>query len=55
MGRFNAHERKLIRELVKQNEKLEAIKDLLVMMLDRRQFAEYQEMIQAFEENEQNE
>jgi|TARA_Y100000004_G_scaffold188110_1_gene241812 hypothetical protein len=69
MGRFNAHERKLIRELMRQNEllteqlkeqkdanlKLEDIKDILVMMLDKRQFKEYQEMIQAFEEDEQDE
>ena len=69
MGRFNAHERKLIRELMRQNEllteqlkeqkdanlKLEDIKDILVMMLDKKQFKEYQEMIQAFEEDEQDE
>ena len=69
MGKYNAHERALIRRLEEQNEllteqlkeqkdanlKLEDIKDILVMMLDKRQFKEYQEMIQAFEEDEQDE
>ena len=69
MGRFNAHERKLIRELMRQNEllteqlkeqkdanlKLEDIKDILVMMLDKRQFKEYQEMMDAFEGGEDGE
>ena len=69
MGKYNAHERTLIRRLEEQNEllteqlkeqkdanlKLEDIKDILVMMLDKRQFKEYQEMIQAFEEDEQDE
>ena len=52
MGKYNAHERALIRRLEEQNEllteqlkeqkdanlKLEDIKDILVMMLDKRQF-----------------
>ena len=51
MGKYNAHERALIRRLEEQNEllteqlkeqkdanlKLEDIKDILVMMLDKRQ------------------
>ena len=66
MGKYNAHERTLIRRLEEQNEllteqlkeqkeanlKLEDIKDILVMMLDKRQFKEYQEMIDAFEAGE---
>ena len=63
MVKYNAHETALIRKLEKQNQllteqlkeqknanlKLEDIKDILVMMLDKRQFEEYQEMIDAFE------
>ena len=66
MGKYNAHERTLIRRLEEQNEllteqlkeqkdanlKLEDIKDILVMMLDKRQFKEYLEMIDAFEAGE---
>ena len=66
MGKYNAHERTLIRRLEEQNEllteqlkeqkeanlKLDDIKDILVMMLDKRQFKEYQEMIDAFEAGE---
>ena len=66
MAKYNAHERTLIRRLEEQNEllteqlkeqkdanlKLEDIKDILVMMLDKRQFKEYQEMIDAFEAGE---
>ena len=66
MGKYNAHERTLIRRLEEQNEllteqlkeqkeanlKLEDIKDILVMMLDKRQFKEYQEMMDAFEAGE---
>ena len=63
MAKYNAHERTLIRRLEEQNQllteqlkeqkdanlKLEDIKDILVMMLDKRQFKEYQEMMDAFE------
>ena len=66
MAKYNAHERTLIRRLEEQNEllteqlkeqkdanlKLEDIKDILVMMLDKRQFKEDQEMIDAFEAGE---
>ena len=69
MGKYNAHERTLIRRLEEQNEllteqlkeqkdanlKLEDIKDILVMMLDKRQFKEYQEMMDAFEGGEDSE
>ena len=69
MGKYNAHERTLIRRLEEQNEllteqlkeqkdanlKLEDIKDILVMMLDKRQFKEYQEMMDAFEGGEDGE
>jgi hypothetical protein len=44
-----------LKEQKDANLKLEDIKDILVMMLDKRQFKEYQEMIQAFEEDEQDE
>ena len=66
MAKYNAHEKSLIRKLEEQNEllieqlkeqknanlKLEDIKDILVMMLDKRQFREYQEMIHAFDGGE---
>ena len=66
MVKYNAHEKSLIRKLEEQNEllieqlkeqknanlKLEDIKDILVMMLDKRQFREYQEMIRAFDGGE---
>ena len=69
MGKYNAHERALIRRLEEQNEllteqlkeqkdanlKLEDIKDILVMMLDKRQFKEYQEMMDAFDGGEDSE
>jgi len=69
MGKYNAHERALIRRLEEQNEllteqlkeqkdanlKLEDIKDILVMMLDKRQFKEYREMMDAFEGSEDGE
>ena len=69
MGKYNAHERALIRRLEEQNEllteqlkeqkdanlKLEDIKDILVMMLDKRQFKEYQEMMDAFDGGEDGE
>ena len=69
MGKYNAHERTLIRRLEEQNEllteqlkeqkdanlKLEDIKDILVMMLDKRQFKEYQEMMDAFDGGEDGE
>ena len=69
MAKYNAHERTLIRRLEEQNElrteqlkeqkyanlKLEDIKDILVMMLDKRQFKEYQEMMDAFEVGEDGE
>jgi len=66
MVKYNAHEKSLIRKLEEQNQllaeqlkeqkdanlKLEDIKDILVMMLDKRQFREYQEMIHAFDGGE---
>ncbi len=69
MAKYNAHERTLIRRLEEQNEllteqlkeqkdanlKLEDIKDILVMMLDKRQFKEYQEMMDAFDGGEDSE
>ena len=69
MPKYNAHERTLIRRLEEQNEllteqlkeqkdanlKLEDIKDILVMMLDKRQFKEYQEMMDAFDGGEDGE
>ena len=69
MVKYNAHETALIRRLEKQNEllteqlkeqkganlKLEDIKDILVMMLDKRQFKEYQEMLDAFDGGEDGE
>ena len=69
MVKYNAHEKSLIRRLEEQNQllaeqlkeqknanlKLEDIKDILVMMLDKRQFKEYQEMLDAFEGGEDGE
>ena len=56
MAKYDAHERALIRELKESNQrlkeqnlKLEDIKDILVMMLDKRQFEEYQEMLNSME------
>jgi len=63
MAKYNAHERALIRRLEEQNallekknkkldkqlEKLEEIKDVLVMMLTKQQFKEYTEMLDATE------
>ena len=56
MAKYDAHERALIRELKERNQrlkeqnlKLEDIKDILVMMLDKRQFEEYQEMLNSME------
>jgi len=59
MAKYNAHEKALIRELKENNQrlkeqnlKLEDIKDILVMMLDKRQFKEYQEMLNSMEGGE---